>query len=379
MSQPQHTYSLRREVGFGVELALSIIGEPHEIQIEDQAGAYTLAVRTSTDPLASLRALSQWTPFSITPGVLTPVPAGVRKLAVNVVSVNSDAPPATVFHMPGFFRGTEGARYYGVDQLDSPGPVAPPFPPFTSEAKDFNIIDIRNTIGPWGQSDGRLGTISYWIKQNITDNNNGYIFQMIDNSGGPIVIQCHKNGFEAAILELKAQEFGAADMQINSDNGLLNQGVWSHVMASWNYAFPADPANNATLFVDGVQQFNGVGAAVITQNGPDADLVYATHGERIITGHVGGVIYLDACISNFYLNIDERVDLTDPANRLLFYGPSGESVGHGADGSFPTGNQPFFYAPDGDTRVNVGYGPQLVQTGGGTITDCADAPVGFVP
>ncbi len=146
MSQPQHTYSLRKEIGFGVEIALSIMGEPHEIQIEDQSGAYTLAVRTTTDPLASIRALSQWISFSVTPGVLTPVPAGVRKIAVEIVSINSDAPKATVFHMPGFFRGTESARYYGVDQLDSPGSVAPPIPFFPNQADlehHYDYTDIN--------------------------------------------------------------------------------------------------------------------------------------------------------------------------------------------------------------------------------------------
>lgn len=121
MSQPQHTYELRKEIGFGVELAMSQLGEPHEIQIEDSGGAYDLAVITATDPLASLRATSLWTNLAITPGVLTTIPAGVRKVAVQITAISNDAAPApTVFHLPGFFRGAEQARYYGVDQLDAP-------------------------------------------------------------------------------------------------------------------------------------------------------------------------------------------------------------------------------------------------------------------
>ena len=113
MSQPQHTYTLRREIGFGLELALSALGEPHEIQVENFKGS--ILVRITDDPLASLRAESLWSNFAITPGVLTTVPAGTRKLAVEVTAVGSSAP--TVFHVPGFFRGAESARYYGVDQL----------------------------------------------------------------------------------------------------------------------------------------------------------------------------------------------------------------------------------------------------------------------
>lgn len=124
MSQPQHTYTLRKELGFGVELAMSQLGEPHEIQIENFKGQ-SLSVITTTDPLASLRARGLWSEFNVTPGVLTPVPLGVRKLAVEVTVVGSLSQPSpTVFHVPGFFRGAENARYYGVDRLTAPSAYA---------------------------------------------------------------------------------------------------------------------------------------------------------------------------------------------------------------------------------------------------------------
>ncbi len=124
MSQPQHTYTLRQEVGFGVELALSQLGEPHEIQIENFKGN-VFAVRITDDPLASLRATSLWETFDVNAGQLTTVPAGTRKLAVENVEIGGGA--TTVFHLPGFFRGAESGRYYGVDQLTLPYPagVAP--------------------------------------------------------------------------------------------------------------------------------------------------------------------------------------------------------------------------------------------------------------
>ena len=126
MSQPQHTYTLRKEIGFGIELAMSQLGEPHEIQIENFKSSYDLVVRITDDPLASLRAASLWEPMTITPGVLTPVPTGTRKLAVEIAAINNiNASAPTVFHLPGFFRGAENARYYGVDQLDRPFTTMP--------------------------------------------------------------------------------------------------------------------------------------------------------------------------------------------------------------------------------------------------------------
>ena len=149
MSQPQHTYTLRQEVGFGIELALSQLGEPHQIQIENFKGN-VFAVRITDDPLASLRAESLWTTFNVTAGILTTVPAGTRKLAVENVQVGSG--PTTVFHLPGFFRGAENARYYGVDQLTLP---PPPVPPATTATLQ-HFFDLSDEAGVFSDEAGTI-------------------------------------------------------------------------------------------------------------------------------------------------------------------------------------------------------------------------------
>ncbi len=124
----QHTYSLRKQIGFDVELALSALGEPHQVELDDQGGAYDLEVITTTDPLASLRAESAWSVFAVTPGVPTNVPLGVRKLAVQITAINSDAPKPIVRMVTLAHRGTESGRYYGVDQPTLPVPPGPSIP-----------------------------------------------------------------------------------------------------------------------------------------------------------------------------------------------------------------------------------------------------------
>jgi hypothetical protein len=120
MLQPQHTHTFRKEIGFGVELALSQLGEPHKITPENNGG-YTLKARATNNPLASLRATSEWTSFAIFNGNPNTIPAGVRKIAFEITEIsNPDAPAPTVSHRPEFFRGAEQARYYGVDQLTLP-------------------------------------------------------------------------------------------------------------------------------------------------------------------------------------------------------------------------------------------------------------------
>lgn len=123
MSQPQHTHTLRQEIGFGAQLAMSALGEPHEIQPENNGGA-VLKARMTSNPLASLRATSEWNSFPIFNGIPNTIPAGIRQIAIEVESIsNPDAPAPQVFHLPGFFRGAEQARYYGVDQLTVTAPL----------------------------------------------------------------------------------------------------------------------------------------------------------------------------------------------------------------------------------------------------------------
>lgn len=136
----RHTYALRKQIGFDVELALSALGEPHQVELDDQGGAYDLEVITTPDPLASLRAESAWSVFAVTPGVPTIVPLGVRKLAVQITAINSDAPKPTVKMVTLAYRGTESARYYGVDQPTLPVPVAPAGLPVPFTWYDFSDI-----------------------------------------------------------------------------------------------------------------------------------------------------------------------------------------------------------------------------------------------
>ena len=356
MSQPQHTYSLRKEIGFGVEIALSIMGEPHEIQIEDQAGAYTLAVRTTTDPLASIRALSQWTAFSITPGVLTPVLAGVRKVAVEIVSINSDAPKATVFHMPGFFRGTESARYYGVDQLDSPGSIV--------GARLWDGASFNKHVGVISNVvDGRNGTVSFWF-----------------NKGGPagqqFLFQLNDRlwiAFGDQVINLIVQKTGGGlpnQVVIGTGTTGWAADVWNHWMASWENTFPLSTAN-VTQYLNGVELIDSVDAVAGFAGSEDVDLGYA--GSNIWQGTDDTETdNLEMCVSEFYLNLEERFDLTQAANREKFRSAGGDAVNIGGDGSGATGTQPAFYAANGELNPNAGKSDNL-STVVGAILDCADA------
>lgn len=378
------SYALRRP-GVGDVIAIRG-GHPITASLSKGNGVYTAQLVFSEVQNPQVRQDSDWialTDLDTSDETDVAVPLTATVIATRVTTVAAGIPrlSAVMTVTSSALAGLHQRRRHASGRQDdfgvAPPPLTPPFPPFTSEATNYDTADVNNSVGPWGQTDGRLGTVSFWFNQDVDELNNGFIFRL--GSGGQIGFQFHKDHLKRAVMNLYVDGFPPkASMEMHSSQQLLLSGQWVHVMASWNYSFPANPVDNAVMFVDGVQQVDGVDFAVIAQDGTDADLAYASKGTLLRMGHDPGVIYLNACISNLYVNLDERVDLTDAGNRLLFYGPAGESVGHGADGSFPTGSQPFLYAPDGDFRANVGYGPQVFNESG-TITVCASEPVGFVP
>lgn len=367
MSQTQQTYSLRKEIGFGVELAMSALGEPHQIQLEDQGGAYGLSVITTNDPLASLAAQSAWSVLAVTPGVLTTVPLGVRKLAVKVTAINDpDAPKPQVFHLPGFFRGTEGARYYGVDQLTLPGGVA-------LGAREWDGDSWNRFVGVSGVSDGRLGTLSFWYNAPSSPDPDvrciiagGELPEM-----GPVVVHTLPSNQLAVIVRGVSND--PMITFIKSGDIVLDQ--WNHIMASWEHTFPVDSAANLTLYINGVEITTGK-----TQTNTDEDLNYLTGAWTQGQDRLGDTqnTPLVGCLSEFYLNTDERVDLTDSDNRERFRSASGDAVNIGGDGSGVTGSQPAFYASNGELNPNAGYAPNLPVIAG-AVFNCATAPTKSAP
>ena len=103
-------------------------------------------------------------------------------------------------------------------------------------------------------------------------------------------------------------------------NSTLAANGWQHYMCSWDHAFPVDSAAHITCYLDGVLVVDGVAGANIIQQNQDLDIAYNTRGQRVIQGSNTNLTpgdFWDGCISNLYVNITERIDLTVEANREL--------------------------------------------------------------
>ena len=293
----RHAYSLRKQIGFDVELALSALGEPHQVELDDQGGAYDLEVIITTDPLASLRADSAWSVFAVTPGVPTAVPLGTRKLAVQITAINSDAPKPTVQMVTLAHRGTESGRYYGVDQPTLPAPVGPsgPQPPPTPFAW-------------WDGSD--LSTLFQDTAGTVPTALNGDLVRYMANKGvgashalktgvadtDVVWLENFQNGLGGIHCTVPAAQIGEL-IDVSMTNGAWTQAVVASVSVPTD--FPVVNVGAYKSFFQGFGVASGdcfvvkdpVGSEVFTDSNPAANQVFG----MIMSWQSGG--QLDAICS----------------------------------------------------------------------------------
>jgi hypothetical protein len=253
----------------------------------------------------------------------------------------------------------------------------------TARLWDGNDRNRRSGSVPTGVTNGRFGTFSMWMNLPVTggirqDRILHYVDQIGGGAQGGLLRTAPQTGGTAFIMNLFSTG-GQTGLTMGHGGGMVG-GQWHHFLYSWENTFPVDSAAHLTVFFDGVQSFDGVNGANLAQANTDLDLAYASKGNAWTQGSRsenfdggGSENFLNGCISNFYFNIDERIDITVQANREKFRSALGEPVFLGANGELPTGNQPAFYAQNGELNPNQGYAEDLpVITG--AVQDCASVP-----
>lgn len=258
-------------------------------------------------------------------------------------------------------------------------------PVFVPSAREWDggTRNRRNGSVPTGIANGRVGTFSMWMNLPVTggirqDMILHYVDQIGGGAQGGLLRTAPQTGGTTFIMNLFSTG-GQTGLTMGHAGGMVG-GQWHHFLYSWENTFPVDAPNHLTVFFDGVQSFDGVGGANLAQANVDLDLAYASKGNSWTQGSRsqnfdggGNERFLNGCLSNFYFNIDERIDITVQANREKFRSALGEPVFLGVDGSIPTGNQPAWFSANGELNPNAGYAEDLpVITG--AVTDCATAP-----
>lgn len=203
----------------------------------------------------------------------------------------------------------------------------------------------------------KVGIMSYWAKN-------------LDAGNG--VFNYHQPDFYKKQATANGWIFGASDAPANifnvfDDEPFLLADGWRHYLASWNTA-----NNTVHMFVDDLD------ALILVDDLDDAEFNYAkdtTHEFHVQDTFSTPGRQFD--YADYYINMDEYLDITIEANRRKFINASGKPVDLGTDGSTPTTNQPTIFMT-GSANIwnagtaNKGYSSAFAVTG--AVEDAASSP-----
>jgi hypothetical protein len=204
-----------------------------------------------------------------------------------------------------------------------------------------------------GNADGQLGILSAWLKSN-GDGTTQWIY--IDGVAGYIKLE--KDSSNKIIIRL-ANSSNSTIMNLKSTTAYTTSSGLIHVLAAW------DLANQiAYLYIDDVDD-ESIGDSIAVN-----DTIDYTRTNHYIGGSPVGNRF-DGCISEFYFNMAEFLDISVEANRRKFINAAGDPVDLGSDGSTPTSTAPIVYQNGDFTNfeTNQGTGGNFTVTG--ALTTCS--------
>ncbi len=231
--------------------------------------------------------------------------------------------------------------------------------PYVANAVDFDgsSDNIERGADLTGVADGKLGTLSMWLR---TDGGNGIQLNII-RTLDPRNFRFHRSSDNTFRLRIR-NAADATRIQVDSSSAFTASSAWIHVLAAWDANTP-----EAHLFIDGVNDEAGGSTEI------DDTLDY-TNGDWGIGASVGGANRYNGCIAELYLNLSEFVDITQASERAKFRDDSGRPIDLGSDGSTPTGTAAIVYLNGDSTnfQTNQGTGGNFSVTG--SLTDCSTSP-----
>jgi len=230
-------------------------------------------------------------------------------------------------------------------------------PPYVANAVDFDgTSDFMERGGLLtGQADGKLGTISFWVRIDGGDGSQDRVFNTTNDRFSARILS-------ANTIRVTSKSTGDSTvMRVTSGATYLASSAWIHVLASWDMNTP-----EAYLFINDADD-----EGVSTEND---DTIDYTDVDNAVGADVGGNGKWVGCISELYINQAEFIDITVEANRRRFIDAAGKPVSLGSDGSLPTGTAPIMYLNGDSTnfQTNQGTGGNFTVTG--ALDDCSTSP-----
>lgn len=219
-------------------------------------------------------------------------------------------------------------------------------PPYVATAKDYDGLNNFALRGAdlTGNANSKIALISVWFR---VDAGNGTTRYIQSASLGRIAL----NLTTANTLRLTVFDTSPAiALQVDTVATFLSGSAWHNVIISFDLS-----NSTVQIAVDGSLQTPNI------IQGPFDVLVDWTRADHSIGALIGGTLFWDGCLAEFYFNNTARVDLEQPNALRLFVSPDGSPMDLGANGSFPTNSQPIVYTRAADPAVNLGSGGNYVN------------------
>jgi hypothetical protein len=195
-----------------------------------------------------------------------------------------------------------------------------------------------------GNSDGRTGILSVWLRIDGGDGNSLYILANGNSGGSEKVAITRRNTGELDLLLN-----GASGSLEFATSGTYNSSAsWVHLLASWDANFGAG-SKLKNLYVNGSSDLG-----TVSDSSSAFDIDY-TVAEWYVAARGSSAIRFDGAIAELYFAPNQYLDLTVQSNREKFI-TGGKPVYLGNDGSLPTGTAPLIYLPNPAATVNVNAG-----------------------
>jgi len=208
-----------------------------------------------------------------------------------------------------------------------------------------------------GNSDGKLGIVSVWIR---IDGGAGTGRHMVRASSNNVRVTVRSGD----ILQVKVENVGGTDILVIESTTTFSPGAsWIHLLVAWDLNTP-----EVHLFIDGVD--DEAGGATETD-----DTINYTNSDWGVGASASGASLFNGCISELYFNMDEFLDITIASNRDKFRdSATSKPVDLGSDGSTPTGTAPILYLNGDSTNFEINQGTGGDLTVNGTPSACSTSP-----
>lgn len=211
-------------------------------------------------------------------------------------------------------------------------------------------------------ANSKKGICSFWFR--IDAGSALWYIAHAANGAGVNILEIQRGNY--IVFTLTNPSGPTSVLYMKTSAVFLADTAWHHCLASWDLSIGA-----THLYIDDVSD-KDLGTLLAT----DVDVEYVGMTQFAIGSSRTGANKFNGCLADFYLNLNEYLDLSVESNRRKFVSANLKPKYLGANGASPTGTTPIVFQSLGETdsvandfAINHGSGGSLSVTGALTIGD----------